>query len=115
MVTLKNILQDEKSAGGEGNASGVNAATEGNQRSSASNNNQTTKSEAAPGLSVKEKWKAVGENERLGNMVGAAMVVKRDLHRRAELREKLEGLNRRPSVFNDTDRQARHQKPIVYY
>ena len=49
-------------------------------------------------------WKEVQANEQLGQAVGAAIVVKRDLHKREEIRERIEFRTRRKPAFSEDDR-----------
>jgi len=50
-------------------------------------------------------WKEVQANEQLGQAVGAAIVVKRDLHKREEIRERIEFRTRRKPAFSEEDRK----------
>lgn len=43
-------------------------------------------------------------NDQLGQTAGSSLVVKRDLHKREELRERIEYRSRRPAVFDEEDR-----------
>uniref|UniRef100_A0A061R074 Uncharacterized protein n=2 Tax=Tetraselmis sp. GSL018 TaxID=582737 RepID=A0A061R074_9CHLO len=44
------------------------------------------------------------ENKQLSQLVDAALVVKQDVHKRVELRERLERFSKRPPVFTEEDR-----------
>mmetsp|Transcript_16766 Transcript_16766/g.43479 ORF Transcript_16766/g.43479 Transcript_16766/m.43479 type:complete len:693 (+) Transcript_16766:72-2150(+) len=61
---------------------------------------------AAPSAkkTARSLWGDAKSSDKLGQMVGTALVVKRDLHKRSELREKMESFQRRPPVFDSRDR-----------
>lgn len=72
---------------------------------------------AAPSAkkTARSLWGDAKSSDKLGQMVGTALVVKRDLHKRSELREKMESFQRRPPVFDSRDRYTpfcQHQQQV---